>query len=90
MIAKELIARLSSRTGMTKEKTTRLMEATATGLTQTLTAGNVVQWMNLGTLENKERPARTSVHPKTGEKHVTPAKQVITFRPSVSLKESLK
>ena len=46
MIAKELIARLSSRTGMTKEKTTRLMEATATGLTQTLTAGNVVQWMN--------------------------------------------
>ena len=90
MIAKELITRIANRTGMTKEKTSRLMEATAMSLAQTLTAGNVVQWKNLGTLENKVRASRTIVHPKTGEKKTIPAKQVVTYRPSVSLKESLK
>ena len=90
MITKEFINLIAAQTGMSKRKTEELLSATSAILGEALQNGQSVQMKNFGVLEVKERPARTIVHPKTGEKCNTKAKMVATFRPTAALKEKLK
>ena len=53
-------------------------------------AGKAIQLQGLGTLEIKERAARTIVHPRTGERSVIPSKQQLVFRPVAGMKGELK
>ena len=53
-------------------------------------AGKAIQLQGLGTLEIKERKERVIVHPRTGERTVSPGKNQLVFRPVDNLKDELK
>ena len=90
MLTKELIGLIGGQTGMSKKDTEQLLAATTAVLRENLMAGKAIQLHGLGTLEVKERQARTIVHPKTGERSVSPSKKQVVFKPVDNVKETLK
>lgn len=90
MLTKELIGLIGEQTGMSKKDTEQLLAATTAVLRENLMAGKAIQLQGLGTLEVKERQARTIVHPKTGERSVSPSKKQVVFKPVDNVKETLK
>ena len=89
MLTKDLIAEIATQTVMTKRRTEELLNATTTVVVENLLQGKSVQLQNLGSLEVKEKSARTIVHPRTGERTKVPAKQQLILRPTAGIKELL-
>jgi DNA-binding protein HU-beta len=52
--------------------------------------GKSIQLQGLGALEIKTRKERVIVHPKTGERMVSPGKNQLVFRPMANMKDELK
>ena len=90
MTTKELINNIAEKTGMTKKQVEQLMNVTTKVINSTLQEDHSVQLQNFGTLEPKERRARQVTNPKTGEKSVTRAKRVVSFRANNKLKTIVK
>jgi len=57
---------------------------------ENLMDGKSIQILGLGALEVKERKARTIVHPRTGERSISPSRSQLVFRPVANLKDELK
>ena len=90
MLTKDLISEIATQTGMTKRRTEVLLTATTSVLVEHLLQGRAIQLQNLGTLEIKEKNARTIVHPKTGERSIVPARKQLVMRPTAAMKELLR
>ena len=90
MLTKDLIGRIAQATGQTKKEVEALLSANNAILRENLVAGKTVQLQGFGALEVKARGPRTIVHPKTGERSVTPGKNQLVFRPADSIKDELK
>jgi nucleoid DNA-binding protein len=90
MKTKDLIQHIATSTSKTKTYTEELLNATVSVLQKHLLNGSSVQLQNFGTLEMKDKSARTIVHPKTKERTTVPAKMQLTFKPSQGTKEQLK
>ena len=68
-----------------RELTARIIEALAAALAE----GKVIELRGLGTLEPRERKARTMRNPRTLAPVSVPARRVVFFRPSGRLKRAL-
>jgi len=90
MLTKDLISRIAETTGLTKKEVEQLLSTSNAVMRENLMAGQAIQLQGLGTLEIKERKARTIVHPKTGERTTIPAKNQLVFRPVTNMKDELK
>ena len=90
MLTKEFIGMIAQAAGLSKKDTEQLLATTNAVMRENLMAGKVIQWQGLGAFEIKERAARTSVHPRTGERSTIPSKQQLVFRPVNAMKEELK
>lgn len=90
MLTKELITTLAEQTGITKKRAEELLDVTSAVIVESLCNGQTVAIQNIGNLEPKQRAERVIVHPKTGERSVTPAKMQISYKPSTAIKEELK
>ena len=90
MLTKDLITEIATQTGLTKRRTEELLNATTSIVLENLLQGKAVQLLNIGSLEVKEKNARTIVHPKTGERSVVPAKKQLVLRPTATMKDILK
>ena len=90
MLTKELISRIATATGFSKKHVEHLMSTSNAILRENLMAGKAVSLQGFGALEVKERAPRTIVHPRTGERTVSPGKNQLVFRPVDNLKEELK
>ena len=90
MLTKDLIRRIAGATGMKKKQVEHLMSTNNAILRENLMAGKTVSLQGFGALEVKERAPRTIVHPRTGERSVSPGKNQLVFRPADNLKEELK
>jgi DNA-binding protein HU-beta len=90
MLTKDLISRIANASGLSKKETEQLLSTTTAIMRENLIAGKTIQLQGLGTLEIKERPARTIVHPRTGERSIAPSRNQLVFRPVASMKEELK
>lgn len=90
MTTKELTNNLAATLGITKKQAEHLLSTTTEVMVDALQKGECVQLQNFGTLETKERAARQVTNPKTGERMLTRAKSVISFRPNETLKEQVK
>ena len=80
MLTKDLISEIAAQTNMTKRRTEELLSATTSVLVENLLQGKAIQLQNLGTLEIKEKNARTIVHPKTGERSIVPARKQLVMQ----------
>lgn len=90
MLTKDLINRIASASGLSKKEAEELLGATNAIIRENLMSEKAIQLQGLGTLEIKERQARTIVHPRTGELTYAPSKNQLVFRPVANLKEELK
>ena len=90
MLTKDLITELAAQTGLTRRRIEELLNATTSIVLENLLQGKSVQLQNIGSLEVKEKNARTIVHPKTGERTFVPAKKQLVLRPTATMKEILK
>jgi len=90
MLTKELIGQVVNTTKLTKKNAEQLLATTTAIMRENLLAGKAVQLQGIGSLEMKERKARTIVHPRTGERSVAPSKNQLVFKPVGNLKDELK
>ena len=81
---------IAEKVGISKKDTEQMLSTTNAIIRENLMAGKAIQLQGLGTLEIKERPARTVVHPKTGERTEVPSKNQLVFRPVENIKDELK
>lgn len=90
MLTKDLIGRIASATGQSKKQVEHLLGTHNAVLRENIMAGKAVTLQGFGALEVKERAPRTIVHPRTGERTISPGKNQLVFRPVDNLKDELK
>lgn len=87
---KEFISELSRRSGYSTKDTTRMVSSLLSIMTQELQDGNTVAIQGFGTFEVKKKMERVSVNPVTQQRLLIPPKLVLTYKPSIALKEKFK
>ena len=87
---KEFISELSQRLNYNNKETTRLVSSLLSIMTQELQDGNTIAIQGFGSFEVKKKLDRISVNPVTQQRLLIPPKLVLTFKPSISLKEKFK
>ena len=82
----DLVNGLAAKAGLSKKDAAICVDAFIEVIKDGLVADEKVAIQGSGTLEVKERAARTGVNPQTGEKLEIPARKTVTFKPSEILK----
>ena len=73
-------------TGLPRREAERFVEAAIGETTAALAAGEKVTIVNFGSFATRAKGPRMGRNPKTGEPAPIPARRVVVFRPSKSLK----
>ena len=87
---KEFITELSQRLNYSNRDTTRLVSSVLSIMTQELQDGKSVTIQGFGTFEVKKKLERISFNPITPHRLLIPPKLVLTYKPSITLKEKFK
>lgn len=87
---KEFITELASKSGYINKDTSRLVSSVIDIMTQELQDGNSIVIQGFGTFEVKKKSERILVNPATKQRMLVPPKLVLTYKPSVNLKEKFK
>ena len=87
---KEFISELSRRLSYNNKETTQLVSSVLSIMTQELQEGKTIAIQGFGTFEVKKKMERISVNPSTQQRMLIPPKLVLTFKPSITLKEKFK
>lgn len=87
---KEVISELSRKLGYTNKDTSQLVSSVIGVMTQELQDGNNIAIQGFGTFEVKKKLERISINPATQQRMLIPPKLVLTYKPSVTLKEKFK
>mgnify|MGYP003473051913 FL=1 len=87
---KEFISELSQRLNYSNKETTRLVSSVLSVMTQELQDGKTITIKGFGTFEVKKKLERVSFNPVTQQRLLIPPKLVLTYKPSISLKEKFK
>ena len=77
---KELVSRISDRTGQTKVVVKEILQAFLDEIVLELAQGNRLEFREFGVFEVKERRARRAQNPRTLEKVDVPAKRIVKFK----------
>lgn len=85
----ELVKAVSDATGLTQEKSTKVLNAVIECMTTTLSKGEDVVLVNFGTFTVRARPARTGRNPQTGAPIELPASKTAVFSPGKGLKTAV-
>lgn len=76
----QLIEAVAEKAGLTKVAAKAAVEATFEAIQAAVKAGEGAQILGFGNFSVNERPARTGVNPRTGEKVQIAAKKVVKFK----------
>lgn len=87
---KEFISELSHRLGYTNKDMSQLVSSVIDVIVQELQNGNSIVIQGFGTFEVKKKLERISINPTTRQRMLIPPKLVLTYKPSVTLKEKFK
>ena len=87
---KEFILELSKKTGYSSKDVTQYVSSLLNLMSQELQDGNSVSIQGFGTFDVKKKMERISVNPVTHQRMLIPPKLVLSYKPSVSLKEKFK
>lgn len=89
MNKKELVEILAANNDMTKAASGKVIDAIFDVMTSALTKGEKVTIPGFGTIEVRDRAAKQSRNPRTGEMVQVPAKKAVVFKPGKSLKDTV-
>lgn len=84
---KELVNRISAKTGQTKVVTKQVIQMFLDEIIAELGLGNRLEFREFGVFEIKERAARKAQNPRTLQKVEVPAKRVVKFKVGRMMKE---
>ncbi|MFT7617437.1 MAG: integration host factor subunit beta [Planctomycetota bacterium] len=84
---KELVNRISAKTGQTKVVTKQVIQMFLDEIIDELGQGNRLEFREFGVFEIKERAARKAQNPRTLQKVEVPAKRVVKFKVGRMMKE---
>lgn len=87
---KEFISELSKKMGYTNKDATQLVSSVLNVMSQELQEGKSVVIQGFGTFDVKKKLERISVNPITHQRMLIPPKLVLSYKPSVTLKEKFK
>lgn len=87
---KEFLSELSQRLGYSNKDTTRMVASLLSVMTQELQDGKTIAIQGFGTFEVKKKLERISINPATQQRMLIPPKLVLTYKPSITLKEKFK
>jgi nucleoid DNA-binding protein len=87
---KEIVKRISERSGLTQMKTKEIVQWTFDAIIETLKTEKRIELRNFGVFEVKRREARKARNPKTNaDVHVGP-KNVVTFQPGKEMEDQIR
>lgn len=89
MNKKSLVVSISELFDLSKDESTKALNATMLSITQPLKDGNEVRIPGFGSFKVVQRPALNGRNPRTGKTITIPAKKVPKFRPSLMLKDAI-
>lgn len=90
MTKKELIEKVSEKTGLKKKEAEQAVHATLETIADTVSQGGKVQILGFGNFETRTRAAREGRNPRTGEAVQIEAIKVPVFKPGKALKEAVQ
>ncbi|HHT51829.1 MAG TPA: HU family DNA-binding protein [Bacteroidales bacterium] len=85
----ELIGAVAEKTGLTKVQAKAAVEAIVESTAEALQQGDKVSLVGFGSFNVVKRAARKGRNPQTKKEMEIPAKNVVKFRPSAELSDSL-
>lgn len=86
MTKSDIVEKIHSKTGLNKKESSLLLESVLDILKDTLESGEKVKITNFGNFEIKLKNSRKGRNPQTSETIILPARKVMTFKPSSTLK----
>ena len=86
----ELIKSIATKAELSQKDAGAALDALISSITEALKAGENASILGFGSFEVKNRPARESRNPATGEKVMIPAAKVPGFRAGKGLKDAVK
>ena len=86
----ELTAAVAEKAGLSKVDAAKAVSAFCDTIEAALAKGESVQIIGFGTFEVKKKVERISVSPTTKQRMLVPPKLVLTYKPSMLLKEKFK
>lgn len=89
MTKSEIIESLCEQTGLTKKDCVSAVESTFEIIKDELEKGNAVKVSGFGKWTVNSKRARNGRNPQTGDRLTIDARKVVTFKPSMILKDSL-
>lgn len=89
MTKAEIAARIQTVSGFTRKESADLLEEAFTIMKRTLEDGRRLQISGFGTFEVKQKKDRVGRNPNTGEPITINARRVLTFKPSILLRQQL-
>jgi nucleoid DNA-binding protein len=87
---KEIVKRISDRSGLTQLKTKEIVQWTFDAIIDTLTTEKRIELRNFGVFEVKRREARKARNPRTGDPVDVGPKNVVTFQPGKEMEEKVR
>ncbi len=86
----DLVAKVASKTGLTKKAAQDAMEALMDAVMSSVAKGDSVTLTGFGTFKASKRAARNGRNPQSGQVIKIPARTVPVFRPGKEFKEQVK
>lgn len=86
---KELATSVTEQLGISHRNASEIVDAVFSTLKTTLITGEAIKLVHLGSFIVHEKSPRRGRNPQTGESMMITKRQMITFRPSRQLRESL-
>ena len=86
----DLVAKVASKTGLTKKAAQDAMEALMEAVMVAVSKGNSVTLTGFGTYKASKRAARNGRNPQSGQVIKIPARTVPVLRPGKEFKEMVK
>jgi len=90
MTKKEIAIKIADETGIKQIVVKEVVQKTINAMIESLAKGETLELRNFGVFKVKERKARTGRNPRTGETVSVPPKKVVTFKPGLVMKQSVK
>ena len=90
MTKQEFIQKVAGKSGLSTRDAGKAVEAIMDSVTETLKAGDSVNFTGFGTFSASQRAARQGVNPRTGERVQIAATTVPKFSAGSQLKAALK
>lgn len=89
MTKADIVEKIQSQIGYTKKESCDLLEAVFQVLKGTLEAGENIRISGFGNFVVKSKANRRGRNPQTGETITIEARRILTFKPSVLLKQAI-